>query len=112
MKKYLLLTILFLGIISWGWGQTPVPVASQIGLTYTENFADIANWTNNFASGIGASRWASYPITTGGTANDGIRTTKSSITLQLLALQAECKEEQVILFSCQPVVEQLQKLLQ
>ncbi len=60
--------------------QTPVPMSSQPGNTYTENFADMANWTNNFAAGIGANRWASYPITTGGTANDGKRTTKSSAT--------------------------------
>ena len=65
-----------MGVI--GWGQTPVPMASQAGLTYTENFADITNWTNNFTSGIGASRWSSYPITSGGSANDGKRTTKSS----------------------------------
>ena len=63
-----------------GWGQTPVPMSSQPGLSYTENFADIANWANNFASGIGANRWTSYPITAGGSANDGIRTTKSSAT--------------------------------
>ncbi len=60
--------------------QTPVPMLSQPSTTYTENFADISAWTSNFASGIGANRWASYPITTGGTANDGKRTTKSSAT--------------------------------
>jgi hypothetical protein len=27
-----------------GFSQTPVPMVSQSGLTYTENFADIANW--------------------------------------------------------------------
>ncbi len=60
--------------------QTPVPMVSQPSNTFTENFADIANWTNNFAAGAGANRWASYPVTTGGTANDGKRTTKSSAT--------------------------------
>jgi len=63
-----------------GWAQTPVPMSSQPGLSYTENFADITNWGNDFVSGIGANRWKSYPITAGGTANDGKRTTKSSAT--------------------------------
>ena len=51
--------------------QTPVPMSSQSGLSYTENFADITNWTANFAAGIGANRWASYPITAAGTVPDG-----------------------------------------
>ncbi len=42
--------------------QTPVPMASQPGLSYTENFTDIGNWADNFASGIGANRFASVPI--------------------------------------------------
>ncbi len=46
--------------------QTPVPMASQVGLSYTENFDSIANWTNNFASGYGANRWRSV-ATSGGT---------------------------------------------
>lgn len=62
------------------WGQTPVPMASQAGLSYTENFADITNWTNDFTAGTGANRWKSYPLTLGGSANDGVRTTKSSAT--------------------------------
>lgn len=45
--------------------QTPVPVpmASQAGQTYTETFADAANWTfdgsgtGTFASGTGATAW-------------------------------------------------------
>jgi len=40
---------------------TAVPMASTT--VYSENFADIANWTNNFAAGIGANRYSS--ITTG-----------------------------------------------
>ena len=44
--------------------QTPVPMASQPGLTYTEDFTDIANWTNNFAAGVGANRFSS--VATGG----------------------------------------------
>ena len=37
----------------------PFPMSSG---NYSENFNDIANWTNNFASGIGAQYWASVPI--------------------------------------------------
>lgn len=47
---------------------------------YSENFADIANWTNNFASGIGAQYWASVPINATGTIGDGVRTTVSTAT--------------------------------
>ena len=69
----------FLLFCSMGvFGQSPVPMSSQPGLSYTENFSDITNWTDNFSAGIGANRWKSYPITAGGTANDGKRTTKSS----------------------------------
>ena len=42
--------------------QTPVPMASQPSLTYTETFTDIVNWTNNFASGVGANRFTSVAI--------------------------------------------------
>lgn len=44
--------------------QTPVPLASQPNYSYTATFADIANWTNNFASGIEANRCSS--VATGG----------------------------------------------
>jgi len=47
---------------------------------FLADFADIANWANDFTSGIGTTNFASYPITAGGTANDGVRTTKSSAT--------------------------------
>src|SRR5262249_40938669 len=45
---------------------------------YFENFNDIANWTNNFASGIGAQYWASVPLTATGTIPDGIRTSNTT----------------------------------
>jgi hypothetical protein len=79
IQKFLF-AVVFLLSFSKGNAQTPVPMASQPGNTYTENFSDMANWTNNFAAGIGANRWASYPLTTGGSANDGKRTTKNSAT--------------------------------
>ncbi|MFY7883877.1 MAG: hypothetical protein ACOVOV_03405, partial [Dolichospermum sp.] len=54
-----------------GFSQTPVPMVSQSGLTYTENFADIANWANSasagsgYTTGTGATRWASVATGTG-----------------------------------------------
>lgn len=45
--------------------QTPVPMASQPGLSYTENFSDIANWTNGFAAGVGANRFGSVGLLNG-----------------------------------------------
>lgn len=54
-----------------GYAQTPVPMVSQSNLTYTENFADIANWANSasagsgYTTGVGATRWASVATGTG-----------------------------------------------
>ncbi len=59
---------------------TPVPMATQAGLTYTENFADIANWTNNFAAGVGASPFTSVGVITAGAIPDPKTTTVSSAT--------------------------------
>lgn len=61
------------------FAQAPVPMASQPDLTYTENFADISNWTNNFTSGIGANRYAAVPILNSGTIPSATRTTVSTI---------------------------------
>ena len=36
---------------------TPVPMASQPGLAYSEAFGDIANWAADFSSGAGANRF-------------------------------------------------------
>jgi hypothetical protein len=47
---------------------------------YSENFADIANWANDFASGIGASVWHSVPVQSTGTIPDGVKTTVSTAT--------------------------------
>jgi hypothetical protein len=61
--------------------QTPVPMATQPGLTYTENFADIANWTNGFTSGLGANRFSPVVVQTAtGTIPDGIRITTGTTT--------------------------------
>ncbi len=55
----------------------PWPMASG---NYLEAFGDIANWTNNFASGVGANRWGSVPVQGSGTIPDGIHTTASTAT--------------------------------
>lgn len=60
--------------------STAVPMGSQPGLTYTENFADIANWTNDFTAGSGASAFGSVAVNATGTIPDGVRTTVSSAT--------------------------------
>ncbi len=58
-------------------GITPWPLASG---NYLENFSDIANWTNNFASGIGANTYGSVPVEGSGTIPDGFHTTTSTAT--------------------------------
>ncbi|MNX11262.1 hypothetical protein D3C86_410190 [compost metagenome] len=78
MKRLLLVT--FLLACQLAKAQTPVPMASQPGNTYTENFADIANWTNNFASGIGASAFKSVAVNNSGTIPDGVKITNSTAT--------------------------------
>ena len=52
----------------------------QPGLVYTENFADIANWTNGFASGMGANRFGAVPVSSNGTIPAAGKTTASSAT--------------------------------
>lgn len=47
---------------------------------FFENFNDIANWTNNFATGVGANRWGSVAINSVGTIPDGRKTTASTAT--------------------------------
>lgn len=47
---------------------------------YLQDFADIANWQNDFAGGIGASNWQSVAINSSGTIPDGVKTTKNSAT--------------------------------
>ena len=80
MKLFLFVSLLFAGTMAWA--QTPVPMASQPGLTYTENFADITNWTNGFAAGIGANRWASVGNNTIGTVPNATTIINSTATFQ------------------------------
>ncbi len=64
-------------VVSNGWAATPFPMS---GGNYFENFNDIANWTNNFASGIGAQYWSSVPVNATGTIPDGVRITVGTAT--------------------------------
>jgi len=59
---------------------SPVAMASQPGLTYTEDFADIVNWTNAFASGIGTGPFNSVAVNATGTIPDGVRITAATAT--------------------------------
>lgn len=77
MKRFLFAAIGLLTVLEMQ-AQTPVPIASQPMLTYLETFDSVINWTNNFASGTGADRFASVAV--GGTATipDPTRITTSS----------------------------------
>jgi hypothetical protein len=74
----LLVLASFLGpAVSTASAATPFPMSSG---NYYENFNDIANWTNNFASGIGAQYWSSVPVNSSGTIPDGVKITVSTAT--------------------------------
>ena len=60
-------------------GNPPVPYVMSSG-NYSEQFGDIANWTDNFAAGIGAGPWGSVAINATGTIPDGVRTTNATST--------------------------------
>ncbi len=71
--------------------QTPVNMSAQPNYTYTENFADIANWTFNTSTspgdgtliaGIGATAWKGYEPTGTGTIPNGTRMTHSTTFFQ------------------------------
>ena len=65
-----------LGIFaSAAFAATPYPMSSG---NYLESFGDITNWTNNFASGVGAQYWASVPLTSTGTIPDGVKTSQTT----------------------------------
>lgn len=59
-------------------GPVPVVLSAQPGLSFTEDFSDIANWSNNFTSGNGANHFSSVGINNTGTIPDGVRTTTST----------------------------------
>lgn len=82
MNKILsfLLLLLTTGSIK---AQSPVQMASQAGLSYTEDFADITNWTDNFLSGIGANHWGAVIVNATGTIPNGVKTTVSTAAFQV-----------------------------
>ncbi len=53
---------------------------SMAGGNYLQDFADIANWTNDFLAGAGAANWGSVAVNATGVIPDGVRTTVSSAT--------------------------------
>ena len=75
MKSKMLYVFLMALFSVWGWGQTPFVMANG---NYSENFDDIANWTNNFSSGIGSAPWKTVATNTSGNLGDGIRITTST----------------------------------
>ncbi|MEO7049574.1 MAG: fibronectin type III domain-containing protein, partial [Ferruginibacter sp.] len=60
----------------------PVPMAAQSGLSYTEDFADIANWSNFFITGTGANHWGGLSANPTGTIPDGIKITAATNSFQ------------------------------
>ena len=56
----------------------PVPMASQPGLSYTQDFADIATWTNFFIDGNGANHFDGLSAVGSGTIPDPNRLTTST----------------------------------
>ncbi len=57
---------------------TPVPMASQPGLAYSETFGDVANWAENFGSGSGANRFGTLPASGSGAIPQATRLTVAS----------------------------------
>src|SRR5204863_6236621 len=78
LAPLLVLASFFGPAVSTGSAATPFPMSSA---NYSENFNDIANWTNNFASGIGAQYWSSVGINANGAIPDGVRITVSTATI-------------------------------
>jgi hypothetical protein len=75
LSAFALVLVLGMGNV---WGQTYYNMSSG---NKTWDFADMANWTNNFASGTDALNWSSVgTIGSGTSVTTGTRTTKSSAT--------------------------------
>jgi trimeric autotransporter adhesin len=88
MKRTPLL-LAFLACIAIATAQTPVNMATQPSYTYTENFADLANWTfstapanGSFTAGIGSAPWKGNDIVATGTVGDGMRITAATTIFQ------------------------------
>ncbi len=63
---------------------TPLPVdmSAQPGFSYTENFADIANWSNFFITGTGANHFGGLGATGAGGIPNGTTLTASTLSFQ------------------------------
>ena len=57
----------------------PTPYVMSTG-NYSLDFADIANWSNNFTAGIGAANWGSVAVNASGTVGDGVKISTSTAT--------------------------------
>ena len=73
----LALTVGWIGAAPTVLGQTYYDMSTA---NYSQNFADIANWVNNFTSGTGAANYSAVAVNASGTIPDGARTTVSSAT--------------------------------
>jgi len=64
--------------------NTPLPVkmSDQPELSFTENFADINNWSNFFITGVGANHFSGLSANATGTIPDGIKITAQTNTFQ------------------------------
>lgn len=60
----------------------PVPMAAQPGLSFTETFADIANWSSFFITGIGANHFTGLGATGAGGIPNGTTLTASTFSFQ------------------------------
>jgi hypothetical protein len=57
----------------------PVVMSAQPLFRYTENFADIANWSNNFTTGNGANHFSSVDVNPTGTIPSATRITTATL---------------------------------
>ncbi len=79
MKKIPILVFLLLSVLQ-SRAQTPVRMADQPDSNYIESFADIANWSNGFTSGIGATYFAPVIVNGSGIIPEGTRITTATST--------------------------------
>ena len=73
---------------TWGTQQAftctalPVVMSAQPGLSFTENFADIANWSNFFITGTGANHFGGLGSAGSGGIPNGTTLTASTLSFQ------------------------------
>ncbi|MEI7928827.1 MAG: hypothetical protein WCH40_09775, partial [Verrucomicrobiales bacterium] len=77
IPSFLRSSLALLAVVFGVWGSNSAKAATPYAMStgnYSENFASVAGWTANFASGTGAAPYGSVAITTSGTLGDGIKT--------------------------------------